>query len=548
MGNGNGGLRQLAVRGAGVSLFSGGVGLAIQIVSTAVLARILVPQDFGLVAMATTFSLLLANFGLNGFTEAIVQRSELSRAATSNLFWVNLGIGVVLTIVFAAAGSLLAAFYHEPRVARVAVSISFSILATSLSVLHLALLKRAMLFTIVSANDICARLISVAVSIALGLAGFGYWALVAGAIALPLSTAIGAWILCRWLPSLPRRAEGTRDLVMFALHTYGFFSVNYFARNLDNLLVGWRFSAQALGFYKKAYDLFVLSSSQVSTSLTVVVLSALSRLNRDFQQYRRYFLGAVAVLAFVGMGLAGDLTLIGKDLIRVLLGPGWKPAGQIFTFFAPGIGIMLIYLTYGWIHLSIGRPDRRLRWSLIEFVVTAFLFFVALPWGPEGVAVAWTASYVILIVPAFWYAGRPVQLGVGPVLGTIWRYAVAALAAGSASALIVRAFPQLIGERGMLGAVNRIAVNSLLFVVLYCGAVVLLHGGWTPIREFIDLLREMLPSNFGKLPEPAVSAASISTVSSAAVEEQRELLLSSAIGEEAGSGGAGPSLLGGPVN
>ena len=378
-------LRQLAVRSAGVTLFSGGVGLAIQIVSTVVLARLLTPGDFGVVTMVTTFSLLLASVGQIGFPEAIVQREEMNHGLASNLFWINVGGGVLLTIVFAAAGSSLARFYNDTRVAHVAMGASLTIFLTMTSVVHLALLKRAMRFSSVSANDIVARAVSVAVSVLLGWAGWGYWALVGGAIVLPLSQGVGAWYLCRWVPGLPRRhVTGTGSTLRFALNTYGRFGVNYATRNTDNLLIGLRFDARSLGFYKKAYDLFALSATQFVNSLTLVFVSAFSRVKRESDDYRRYLLGALTVMAFFGMGLGADLTLVGKDLIRVLLGPGWEESGRIFTFFGPGIGAMILYYTHGWIHLSIGRADRWFRWGIVEFVVTVSLFFVGLPWGPAG--------------------------------------------------------------------------------------------------------------------------------------------------------------------
>ena len=248
-------IRLLTVRGAGATVFAGGATRVIQVGATMVLARLLLPADFGLVAMVTTFSLLLVNLGFNGLTEAIVQREELSRGLASTLFWINIGCGVLLTLLFAAAGSLLARFYHDPPVKHVAVLISLTIVLTSLSTVHLALLKRAMKFTAVSMNDIVARLTSVVVSIVLGFLGWGYWALVAGAIALPVSTCVGAGLLCRWIPGLPRRVPGTRQSLSFALNTYGNFATNYLSRNTDNLLVGWRFNAQALGYYKKAYEI-----------------------------------------------------------------------------------------------------------------------------------------------------------------------------------------------------------------------------------------------------------------------------------------------------
>src|SRR4029077_17082625 len=118
-----------------------GVGTGIQMISTIVLARLLTAADFGLVTMVTTFSLLLMNFGLNGFTEAAIQREDLDHRLASNLFWISVSAGLVLTIGFAAAGSVLARFYHDPLVARVAIGISPTILITSAQVMHLALLK-----------------------------------------------------------------------------------------------------------------------------------------------------------------------------------------------------------------------------------------------------------------------------------------------------------------------------------------------------------------------------------------------------------------------
>src|SRR5207248_3413719 len=103
-------------------------------------------------------------------------------------------------------------------------------------------------------------------------------------------------------------------------------------------------------------------------------------------------------LAFVGMGIGACLTLEGNDFIRLLLGPKWGPAGQIFTFFGPGIGIMMIYSQNGSIHLSIGRADRWFRWIIVEFTVTGLLFLLGLRWGPVGVAAAWTASFWILTI------------------------------------------------------------------------------------------------------------------------------------------------------
>jgi len=489
----SGELRRLAVRGAAATVSSGGLMLAVQVISTVVLARLVSPADFGVVAMVTTFSLLLSSFGLNGFTEGIIQFEEIDHFTVSNLFWFNSCAGLVLTIAFAAAGSLLARFYRNPLVANVAAGLSVGIFISVLSVVHQALLKRAMRFTGVSSLNVFSRSLNTAVAILLALRGWGYWALVAGIVAQQLAFTIGSWALCPWIPSLPRRTGKTGAMVRFAAKVYAQFSLSYATQNIDNLLVGWRFNAEALGFYKKAYDLFALTAGQVTTPLHNVALATLSRLNQDRVRYARYLANSLGIIAFVGMAMSADLTLIGRDVVRLVLGPKWSEAGRIFELFGPGIGVMLLSSTVGWIHLSIGKPGRWLRWSLLQLIFTSALFLAALHWGPVGIAAAWSISYWILLIPGFWYAGRPIGFGISSFITAFGRYAAAGLLAGLATAAIIRRTPFWETSSDTGAALLAIVVVSMLFFALYLGVVIALHGGLAPLRQFASLLRELAP-------------------------------------------------------
>jgi PST family polysaccharide transporter len=488
-------LRRLAVRGAAATVSASGLGLAVQVVGTVVLARLLTPADFGVVTMVTTFSLLLASFGLNGLTEAVIQFEDIDHYTASNLFWFNLGAGLVLAIAFAVAGPLLARFYRNPLVTNAATGLSVVIFIAAASVIHIALLKRAMRFTATSTNDIVGRLVYTVVPIPLALRGWGYWALVAAIIAQQLSMMIGAWWLCRWVPSLPRRTSNTGAMIRFAGKVYGQFSVRYSTQNIDNLLVGWRFNAVALGFYKKAFDLFALSASQLIAPLNNVALATLSRLNQDHVRFRRYLSNSLGIIAFVGMAASGELTLVGRDVVRLVLGPQWSQSGIIFQQFGPGIGVMLLYGIVGWIHLSIGKPERLLRWSLVELALTVSLFLLALPWGPAGIAAAWGISYWTLLIPGFWYAGRPIGFGVSALIAATWRYIIAALVAGLVTATIIRGWSLWDTPSSTIGTVGAIVIISMLFVTIYLGTVILLHWGLTPLRQIASLLRELTPSS-----------------------------------------------------
>jgi PST family polysaccharide transporter len=488
-------LRRLAVRSAAVTVSTSGLALAAQVISTVILARLLTPADFGAVTMVTTFSLLLVSFGLNGFTEAVIQFEEMDHYTASNLFWLNSGAGLALAIAFVAAGSLLARFYRNPLVANVAIGLSLGIFIAAASVIHMALLRRAMRFTATSANEVIGRAANTAVAILLAWIGWGYWALVAGIVAQQLSVTIGAWWLCRWVPSLPRRTGKTGTAVRFAANVYGRFVIRYSTQNLDNLLVGWQFNAVALGFYKRAFDLFALSATQLVAPLHNVALAALSRLNQDPVRLKRYLANSLGIIAFVGMAASADLALVGKDVVGLVLGPRWGEAGKIFVFFGPGIGVMLLNSTVGWIHLSIGRPNRWLYWTIFEFVVTALLFVVGLHWGPEGIAIAWSVSSWILFVPGFWYAGRPIRFGVTSFVGPVSKFAAASVVAGLVTTGVARGFalPSTPATAG--STLERIIVISAVFLTLYLGAVIVSHRGCAPLRQLVGLLREFTPAS-----------------------------------------------------
>jgi PST family polysaccharide transporter len=487
-------LRRLAVRGAAATLSAAALSLGLRVIGTVLLARLLTPTDFGVVAMVTTFSLMLMSFGTSGLSEAIIQREEIDRSQASNLFWITCVIGLTLTIGFAASGALLARFFRNALVMPVTIGTSIAIFIYGAGTVHSALLKRAMRFTAVSANDLVALVAYTAVAIVMALRGWGYWALVGAIVAQVLSSTIGAWWLCKWIPSRPVRGVGTRAILGFAAKVYARFSTNYFTRNFDNLLVGWRFNAATLGFYKKAYDLFALTASQLTGPLDNVALAALSRLNEDPVLFRRYLARSLGIIAFVGMAVSADLTLVGRDVVRLVLGPQWSESGRIFELLGPGIGGMLLCSTVGWIHLSIGKPGRWLRWTVVESVATALLFILALSWGAAGIAVAWSVSYWSLLIPAFWYAGRPIGFGVSSFLAAVWKYAAASLFAGFGTAVLFRstviwALPTRNGA-----ALEAIILISSTFVIIYLGIVILLHWGCGPLRQVATLIRELGPA------------------------------------------------------
>ena len=487
------GLRTRALRGASLSIVGQISSFIIQTTGTILLARLLTPHDFGLVTMVISLSLLLQGFGSNGFIEAIVQKKEIQHNQISTLFWINAGLSLLLMLLFIALAPLIAWFYKEPQLKMIVVAMASSILLGGLSNQHTSLLMRNMQFFRTTLNEVIAGFLSVAVAVILAYRGWGYWALVTKWIMTPLIVTVGAWILCGWRPGLPGRGTGVRPMLRFAFHTYGNFVMSYFRRNIDKILIGRSFGSQQLGFYDRAYHLSNMLPVQILSPLNSVSIATFSRLSDDPAKYRHTYLKMLSIIAAIGMPLSAALTLISHDVILLLLGPQWHETGHIFCAFAPSIGVAIIYFTHGWLHLSLGTPDRWFRWSIIEFIVTITCFIIGVRLGGAlGVAIAFSISFYILIGPALWYAGKPIDLKLHFIFTSIWKYYVAACGSAILCWLFFHVYGSMSSLYDALNVVFRMTTSIFFCMLSYLLLVVALHRGIEPITQVISVFREMV--------------------------------------------------------
>jgi O-antigen/teichoic acid export membrane protein len=485
------GIKKKVIVGAGFSVFAQTANYTIQTIGTIIMARLLVPEDFGLVTMVATFSLLIQNFGLNGFTEAVVQREEITQNQMSKLFWVNLLIMSALTIGFVAVSPLIVWFYKEPQLKRISIALALTILFGGLSTCHLALLNRNMKFKIYSLIQVGAALSSTGLGVLLAMQGYGYWSLVLRRLSLPLVTAILAWLFCRWLPSLPGRGPSIKPVLTFGIKTYGNYLLTYIRNNLDRILIGKAFGKAPLGHYDRANQLSSLLPNQLTIGLSGVGVAALSRLRNDPQRFLGYFEKSLAILSFVGFPGSILLTLMGKDIIIFLLGKNWSTAGDIFVALGPAIGVFVIYNTSTWLHISLGRPDRLLKWSIGVLIASALAYSIGLTFGPLGVAIAYSTLFYFLLIPALHYAGRPMKIKVSFYFSIIWKYWMASFSAGAITWLIFHmlAVPSLFYEQ--LSLLARIALGSVVYLLMYLSAIYVLFRGLKPLSLLVSTVKEV---------------------------------------------------------
>ena len=351
-----------------------------------------------------------------------------------------------------------------------------------------------MRFRVVAINRIVGQIFSIGAGIILAIFGFGYWALVVRRLLLHLCGAIGSWIFCGWRPGLPSFNSNIWPLLKFTFNTYGSFVLNYIRRNIDKILIGRVIGTKQLGFYDRAYYLSTMLLSQLSNRLANVGASTLSKLRDNPTQFIHYYSRIVAILSFIGLPLSVMLTFVGYDVIILLLGSEWDYTGKIFTALCPGIGISILYYTYIWLHISLGRADRWFRWGIFESIFSVLALIIGLKYGVIGVAIAYSVSFFILIGPAIWYAGKPIELKYNFIFLITWKYFFSSILSGVVYFLIIHKIDYVSNYIGNLNILVRILVLCIFYVPLYLGTIICIFQSIKPISSFITLVKETFPS------------------------------------------------------
>jgi O-antigen/teichoic acid export membrane protein len=461
-------LKEKTIRGGFARLSAQGVNFVVNMGSLMVMARLLGPAEYGLVGMVTAFTGVLVLFRDFGLSAAAVQRSSLTDEEASTLFWINMLVGVVLTVLVVAMAPAVAAFYHDSRLLKVTVASAAGFLFNAAGVQHGAHLQRHMRFGALAFIYTTSAIVSSAVGIGAALAGLGYWSLVAINITGPLAITMGCWIAASWIPRLPRRLAGVRSMIRFG----GTLTLNgvvaYIAFNLEKVLLGRFWGPVALGIYERGYRLINIPTSNLNSAAGEVTFSALSRLQDQPGRLRNYFLKAYSLVLALTLPATVAFAIFSDDVILVLLGPKWTAAAPILRLLAPTILTFAVINPVGWLMYSVGLVERSLKLALVFAPIIIAGYVIGLPYGPKGVALGYSAVMMLCAIPltAFCVRGTPVSLR--DIVLTSLRPMASAVVAGAfafgarmAYGHLLSPFPRLVLEGSVLLAVFSV---MLLFV------------------------------------------------------------------------------------
>ncbi len=457
-----------AVRGGLITMLAQVGKFAFQIINMVVLARLLSPDDFGLVGMVTSLVGFLTIFKDLGLSAATIQRPEITHAQVSTLFWVNAGFGLLLAVLTLAIAPLVTTFYNEPRLFVVTCTLAAGFVASGLSVQHQALLRRQMLFGTIMKIDLLALGCGTAAAVITGWLGYGYWALVWLQLTLMLVTTVASWIACGWRPGGWHRECGVREMLGLGGGLAAFRMVNYWIQNVDNVLIGRFWGTQQLGFYMRAYQLLVMPLSQINLPIGEVTIPALSRMTDTAERYRDAYGKVLQMVLLLTLPVIVVTVGAADWVIEVVLGKQWISAAGIFMW----LGIMAfaepVRYTSGYLFISQGRTREMFIAELVSSVFIVAAIATGVMYSTERVAIYFAITSLVIRTPiVLWYAGRsgPVptrfiyQTAVPPIMAAL--AALAAVFGFRHSSLAAQSW-----VNPLVGVIITTAITGTVFVLM----------------------------------------------------------------------------------
>jgi len=373
----------------------------------AVLARLISPHDFGLVAMAMVVGGFLQVFKDAGLSTATIQRDSITNAQVSNLFWINVVVGAAAMLGMAITAPVVARFFHQPELVNITVLMSLGFLLEALAVQHLAILNRQMRFTVISGIDLGCAVAGFLVGVLMARANWGYWSLVGATLSTSFFRVVVVWTVSGWRPQRPLRGSGTRPLVKFGADLTLVGVVYAISRGCDNLLIGRYLGSDAVGLYSRATALLTRPLELAMGPIYTVIVPTLSRLQSEPDRYRRAYLQVFEGLAIGAFVLAGLLFPMADALVSVILGDKWSAAAPIFQALTTAFVYLPLATATSWLYTSQGRGRDLLVTASVGAAVLIGSFLVGLTFGVTGVAIAYSASGLLVILPlTFYMAGR----------------------------------------------------------------------------------------------------------------------------------------------
>ncbi|MDZ8225494.1 MULTISPECIES: lipopolysaccharide biosynthesis protein [unclassified Nostoc] len=390
-------LRQKAVKSVIWTVIESWGRQGVSLVVFFILARLLNPETFGLIALASIFIEFVQIFVDQGFSVAIIQRQEIDSEHLDTAFWTTLGISVLLTVLSVAGAGLTADFFKQPQLVPIIQCLSISFIFNGLSSVQQAVLERKFAFKSLAIRSLLAVIIGGIVGVWMAFLGFGVWSLVGQQLSGSFIQVIVLWRVSDWRPGFQFSNIHVKELFNFGINISAFNIINFFNRRADDLLIGYYLGLVALGYYSVAYKLLLVMMQVLISTTTKVALPIFSRLQAEPERLLNAFYTATQFTSLIAFPIFLCVPVLATEFIKVFFGEQWIqsiPVLQILSLIGP---VHLIFFYNNSVILALGKPSWRLWIQVINTVTNVIGFALVVRLGIVAVASAYVVrGYLIL--------------------------------------------------------------------------------------------------------------------------------------------------------
>ena len=367
-----------------------------------ILARLLSPADFGLLALANTFVTFVSIFLDQGFSQALIQRHEIEDRHFNTAFWTQICLGVCFMLLGVASSHLIAAIFEQPRLAPILQVLSSIFVINSLNRVQLAILRRKLAFKAIAIRALASIIISGIVGVGFAFYGYGVWSLVAQQLTFEIVGVITFWSISDWKPKLQFSVTHFKELSSFGISILGSKILTYFNQNTDNLLIGYFLGEVALGYYAVAYRILQALIQLLVNTGNQVALPVLSKMQTEPQKLLRVFYQMTKYVSLIALPVFLGVVSLSNELVIVLFGEKWQSAIPVMQVLSLGGIVYLILFFNRSVFVAIGKPFWRLRLEVVNVVFNTFACIIAVNYGILAVGIAYVISDFLMIPLSLW--------------------------------------------------------------------------------------------------------------------------------------------------
>ena len=377
---------------------------------TVILARLLVPSDYGIVGMSLVVVGLANLFHGMGLSQALIQREKDVESAADVAFWSNLTLGVFIAITIVLLAPCISSFFHEPRLFAVLRVQSIAVIISSLSSVQNALLQRKFKFKKLMGLTLVPSLMPLIVAVPLAILGLGYWALIGSAIAGRGAQTFLLWKYSSWRPHWRYDIQIARQMLTFGGLVALEGLMGWAIVSGDNLIAGHFLSSKDLGLYVFGFNLVVLLVGFFVNPLTDVAYSAFSRLQSDIKELKRVFLESTRMIATIVIPFSFGLSLIAESFTAVVLGSRWHGIEPVIMILAIMPGLGFIILLNPAFYKALSRPDIMPKFHIASLIYIIPVYWISAQFGLIAFCWARFSVGVVFFLPHIWLSVKVLKL------------------------------------------------------------------------------------------------------------------------------------------